>query len=154
MDVPKRICGCAAVFMPRSRRGILRVIRSSVLRGLAFAALFFLAGCHSRSTSQQDVSVEFKIAPQPARVGTTVISVQLRDAAGKPLSQARLSLEGDMAHAGMAPAFGDVKEVAAGSYEGRLDLSMPGDWVILVHGRLADGTRLERQVSVPGVQAN
>ena len=58
-----------------------------------------------------------------------------------------------MSHAGMAPVFGDTREVSAGRYEGSLDLNMGGDWVILVHTRLSDGQKVERQIDVKGVRA-
>jgi hypothetical protein len=59
-----------------------------------------------------------------------------------------------MSHPGMAPVFGDAKEVAPGQYQGSLEFAMPGDWVVLIHVTLRDGRKLERQVSVPGVSTN
>jgi hypothetical protein len=59
-----------------------------------------------------------------------------------------------MAHAGMAPVFGDAKEIAPGQYRGGLEFAMPGDWVILIHATLPDGRKLERQVDVSGVGTN
>jgi hypothetical protein len=53
----------------------------------------------------------------------------------------------------MAPVFSDVKEIAPGEYQGSVDLTMPGDWVLLVHGKLADGEKLERQVELDEVEA-
>jgi hypothetical protein len=78
----------------------------------------------------------------------------MRTAAGNPIAQARVSLEADMSHPGMAPVFGNTKEVAPGQYQGSLELAMPGDWVVLIHVTLPDGHQLERQLSVPGVTAN
>jgi hypothetical protein len=59
-----------------------------------------------------------------------------------------------MSHPGMAPVFGEVRQVAPGQYRGSLLFAMPGDWVVLIHVTLPDGRKLERQVSVPGVPAN
>jgi hypothetical protein len=83
-----------------------------------------------------------------------VLSVKLRDASGKPVAGARVDLEADMSHAGMAPVFGEAQEVAPGQYAGSLDIAMPGDWVVLIHVTLPDGRTQEREVSVPGVTAN
>jgi hypothetical protein len=80
--------------------------------------------------------------------------VKLRDAAGEPVPGARVDLEADMSHPGMAPVFGEVREVTPGQYQGSLEFAMPGDWVIRIHVTLPDGRRLQRQVSVPGVTAN
>jgi len=60
-----------------------------------------------------------------------------------------------MSHAGMSPQFAEAKETGAGRYQARLEFSMAGDWVILLHITLRDGTKqLERQFDVPGVQPN
>jgi hypothetical protein len=64
-----------------------------------------------------------------------------------------MTLEADMVHPGMAPVFADARETGSGNYEGTVNLNMPGDWVVLVHGKLADGKKLERQIDVKGVQA-
>jgi YtkA-like len=94
-----------------------------------------------------------EIAPQPVRVGSVSITLGLYDAATKPVAGAHITLEGDMSHPGMAPVFGETNEIAPGHYQGRLQFVMPGDWVVLVHARLANGKRLERQIEVRGVQA-
>jgi hypothetical protein len=59
-----------------------------------------------------------------------------------------------MSHPGMAPVFGSARETEPGRYEGRLQITMPGDWVILAHITFADGHKLERQVDVKGVLPN
>jgi hypothetical protein len=66
---------------------------------------------------------------------------------------ARIELEGDMSHPGMAPVFGAATEGAEGRYSGRLDLPMGGDWVILMHVTLAGGQKIERQIDLKGVRA-
>jgi hypothetical protein len=80
--------------------------------------------------------------------------VKLRDAVGQPVPGAHINLEADMAHPGMAPVFGEVRQIAPAQYQGSLEFAMPGDWVVLIHVTLPDGRKLERQVSVPGVTAN
>jgi hypothetical protein len=80
--------------------------------------------------------------------------VKLRDAAGKPVAGARVNLEADMSHPGMAPLFGEAREGARGEYAGSMEFAMPGDWVVLIHVTLPDGRKQDRQVSVPDVAAN
>lgn len=131
----------------------------TTLRGwrLSFSAFIFvvgltLSGCSKPVSSS--TTVESEIAPQPPRVGAVTVTLKLSDVAGKPVSGAHLTLEGDMAHAGMAPVFGDARQTGPGRYQGILQLTMSGDWVVLVHGILADGQKIEQQFTIQGVRAN
>jgi hypothetical protein len=78
----------------------------------------------------------------------------MSDASAKPVTGARIELEGDMSHAGMSPVFGHAEERQPGDYRGRLEFSMAGDWTILLHIELANGRKLERQIEVKDVRAN
>lgn len=119
---------------------------------LLLSAGLFLAGCGRRAETWDGVSVEHEITPQPPRVGTARIALRVSDAAGRPLSGARVELEGNMAHAGMRPVFGEARESGPGRYESALEFTMGGDWVILVRLTLPDGREIERQFDVKGVQ--
>lgn len=57
-----------------------------------------------------------------------------------------------MTHAGMSPVLAESKEVEPGRYQSQLTLQMAGDWVILLHGTLAGGEKLERQFDLPDVR--
>ncbi|MGH9503329.1 MAG: FixH family protein [Terriglobales bacterium] len=110
-----------------------------------------MSGC-SRPRQSLPASVNaIEISPQPPQVGPITVTFHLEDAA-KPVTGARTSLEADMTHAGMAPVFGDAREIAPGQYQGRLVLSMGGDWVVLMHIVLPNGQKLEKQIAVGGVQ--
>jgi hypothetical protein len=127
---------------------------------LVFAIACFAAAavgstaCSRSSGSSPAVTVEHEISPQPARVGPITITLRLTDAAAKRITGASVALEADMSHPGMSPVFGEAKEVEPGSYQGRIDVTMAGDWVILLHITLAGGQKLERQVDVKGVRSN
>jgi hypothetical protein len=97
--------------------------------------------------------VEHEIAPWPVRVGPATVTLRISDAGGRAVAGARVALEADMSHAGMRPEFGEAREIAAGRYQGRLTLTMPGDWVILMHIALPGGRKVERQLDVKGVRA-
>jgi hypothetical protein len=112
-----------------------------------------LAGCRPRPEARDGVSVEHEINPQPPRVGTARVALRVRDAAGRPLSGARVTLEGNMSHAGMRPVFGEARESEPGRYESALEFTMGGDWVVLVRLTLPDGRKIERQFDVKGVQS-
>lgn len=58
-----------------------------------------------------------------------------------------------MSHAGMSPEFADTTEVAPGEYRANMNLSMAGDWVVLVHLTLPDGSKLERQFEMTVLNA-
>jgi hypothetical protein len=98
--------------------------------------------------------VEFQIKPKPVRVGPVVINLRLTDTGNHPVTGVRIAVEAEMTHAGMSPAFAQASEVQAGYYESHLSLGMAGDWVIVLHGMLPNGEKLERQFDVKGVRPN
>lgn len=71
------------------------------------------------------------------------------------VTKATLSLEGHMTHPGMAPVVTAMKEVSPGRYQAPLPLAMTGDWVLVLTGTLADGSRVqaEHHVEVTGATA-
>lgn len=63
-------------------------------------------------------------------------------------------VEADMSHPGMSPVFAEAKEITPGSYSAPINFNMGGDWVVLLHVKLADGRKIESQMDVKGVQPN
>lgn len=120
---------------------------------LGLCAGLFLAGCGPRAESRDGVSIEHEVTPRPPRVGLARIALRVSDASGRPLSGARVSLEGNMSHAGMSPVFAEARESEPGRYQSDLEFTMGGDWVILVRLTLPDGREIERQFDVKGVQS-
>lgn len=92
------------------------------------------------------------VRPDPPVVGVVVVDLKLRNAAGLPVHDATVKVEGDMTHPGMVPSFADAREVAPGTYRADLDLTMAGDWIVLVDARLADGQTVQRTLSLPTVR--
>ena len=80
------------------------------------------------------------------------ITLNIKDRSGTPVSAARLNLEGNMSHAGMAPVFAEAKETSPGRYQSSIELSMAGDWNIAVHATLSDGRKLDHQFEIRGVE--
>jgi hypothetical protein len=115
--------------------------------------LLALAGCHKATPQFDDLVIESEALPQPLQAGPVILNLKARDAASRPVTGARIELEGDMTHPGMAPVFGKATEGEQGRYSGRLDLPMGGDWVILMHVTLAGGQKVERQIDVKGLRA-
>ncbi len=121
---------------------------------IALLSVLLAAGCHRTVVSTSDIVIVHEITPRPLRVGLTTVALGLTDHSSRPVTAAHVTLEADMSHPGMAPVFADTAEVAPGHYQGSLDLNMPGDWAVLVHVRMQNGERVERQIDVKGVEPN
>ena len=130
-----------------ARRGLFVVV-------LALAVLP-LSGCRREPAGEKPpgIDVKVQVEPAPPRVGPVTVIVTLAEAGGGPLRGAEVKVEGGMNHAGMKPEFGDAREVEPGRYEAPLQLTMGGDWFLLVDARLADGRTVHEQVDVPGVKS-
>ena len=120
---------------------------------LALCAGLFLGGCGRSRSPRADITVEHEILPDPPSVGPSTVTLRLKDAAGRPLSGARVSLEGNMTHPGMRPVFSEARESAAGLYWSDFEFTMGGDWVVTVHVTLPDGRKVERLIDVKGVKS-
>jgi YtkA-like len=113
-----------------------------------------VTACHRSSGRESEISVRKQVTPQPVRVGPATITIQIADASQKPLSRATILVEADMAHPGMGPVLANAEETAPGSYLARIGFNMGGDWVLLLHIKLPDGRKFERQMDVRGVRSN
>ena len=120
---------------------------------VACLALLSIA-CNKTVDPGPALVVKSVISPLPAKVGSATVVLELSDSSAKPVEGAGIVLEAVMSHAGMAPVFGGSTEVAPGRYNGNLAFTMAGDWVVLLHLKLANGTKVERRIDVKGVQAH
>lgn len=126
----------------KNARGTNRIISLCLL-------CLFVVGC--RNHSSVDVRITPEVAPQPPRVGQVTITLRVIDSSGKPVTAARVRLEGNMSHAGMVPAFADAAEIEPGRYRANMELLMSGDWIVLVHMTLPGGEKVDRQFEIKGV---
>ena len=83
----------------------------SVLIVLACALAMAATACH-RANQAADLRVLTHLQPQPPRVGQATVTIAITDAHASPVAGASIQVEGDMAHPGMAPVFGEAKETA------------------------------------------
>jgi hypothetical protein len=111
--------------------------------------LGLLAGCRGDdSTSAVPLDVDLAISPTPPAVGPARLILTLRDSAGAPLNGARVSVEGNMSHAGMVP----VRDTAQSSPDPgqyvvpEFTFTMAGDWVLTVRVVLPDGRETQRDL--------
>jgi YtkA-like len=86
-------------------------------------------------------------------VGRTTITLKLADSSGNPVTKARVTLEGNMSHAGMVPVYAETTELQPGRYQANMELTMAGDWNITVHVNLSNGLGVERQFEIKGVSS-
>lgn len=98
-----------------------------------------------------DLTFSYEVSPLPARVGDVTITINLKSGSNEPVAGARIKLEGNMSHAGMAPVFAEAKEIGPGQYRTNMNLSMAGDWHVLVHVILPDGRELDQQFEIKEV---
>jgi hypothetical protein len=120
--------------------------------GILLFVVLALSGCKARALRADDVLFSSAVPPESYSVGPASLSFTLRDASGKPIDGAELSLEGDMSHPGIRPSLGRVEGRGQGVYAGKLDLTRAGDWFVRVWGTLPGGRSFERTVALKGVQ--
>jgi nitrogen fixation protein FixH len=116
------------------------------------ALLAALPACRRHEAPGAALQIEMRTRPDPPVVGVVVVELELRNAAGNPVHDATVKVEGDMSHPGMVPSSADAREVAPGTYRADLDLTMAGDWIVLVDARLADGKVVRRTLGLPTVR--
>ncbi|MEJ2752568.1 MAG: FixH family protein [Candidatus Promineifilaceae bacterium] len=106
------------------------------------------SGCarESRTESSQNAQISMTAIPFPAAVGESRLVIQVTDLAGQPVSDAALSIKGDMTHAGMAPVLAEVRGGDdEGYYEIPFEWTMAGDWVVTVEAILSDGAHVKER---------
>ena len=118
---------------------------------IALCVCIVFAQACKRQSESLDLTLTHEVSPQPPRVGPSTITLRLAEASGKPATGVRVKLEGNMSHAGMTPVFADAKEIEPGQYSSTMELSMAGDWYVVVHMTRPDGRQLQRQFEIKGV---
>jgi hypothetical protein len=121
---------------------------------LGLAAGLPAAACRPPAETSPEIALGCTVEPQPPAVGAARVLLRLTEIrTGRPVSGAAVRLEADMSHPGMEPVFSEAREAAPGRYEAPLELTMPGDWVLLVTATLRDGSTVRLRADLPGVRA-
>jgi len=137
----------------RQRRAECRL--AFVILVLGVAVLADVGGCKRAADEVAEITIEQEVSPEPARVGAETVRLQLKDrATAQAVAGAKVSLEAEMSHPGMAPVLADAQEVAPGKYEATIQFTMAGTWVILLHITLPDGKKIEQEIRVGNVRAS
>lgn len=125
------------------------------LSTLLFTAAVLLvphSGCSRPTSSDDGVRVDMVVHPQPPVVGMVRVELRFTEPGGAPVSATAVRLEGNMNHAGMTPSFAEATEIEPGVHRADLELTMGGDWFVLVDAELSDGRRVEEKIDLPGVR--
>jgi len=146
---------------PDSRSQESQAVEAGVSQGCpGFAAalvalcLVSLVSCRSEATGGGGATISLDISPNAVVGQPAVVTVVASDASGAPITDARVEVEGNMRHAGMAPVIAQAAEVSAGRYAASdFVFTMGGDWVVTARVVLPDGTKVEKSIEVPGVSA-
>lgn len=129
----------------RSRRPV-RLTAIALVLGIAAT----LAGCRPAAPADA-LDLAWTLEPSTPAVGSSTLTLRLRDAAGGMLPGARVRVEGHMTHPGMRPVLATAAERAPGVYHVPFSFTMAGDWVLVIVAILPDGRRVERRIDVPNV---
>jgi len=124
-----------------------------VLLTFVFCGCLVLPGCRRATENDTDLILAHQISPDPPKVGSATVTLTLTDKTGAPVKGAKVVLEGNMSHPGMAPVLSEAHETDSGQYRASLDLKMSGDWVITVRMTLADGRAVTREFDVSRVRS-
>lgn len=135
----------------RSGRQLLFQPICALLCGIGIALL--IGACSPQATTNADNDLKITLLPAPEGIEGTAITVLLADSAGAPITDATVSLEGNMSHAGMAPISAAGVQDAAdgqtdGSYQVPFQFDMLGDWIISVAVERADGSTVQKDIDV------
>ncbi len=87
----------------------------------------------SERLQRGDLQIQVAVQPDPPTPGENRVLLDLRDATGKPVEEARIDFVYDMPAMGSMPEMkggGDVHAKGSGKYEVHYPLSMPGDWTL------------------------
>ena len=129
--------------------GRLKSRRNSLI--VLLTCFVLVQGCKHQSKSVSTLTLTHEVSPQPPRVGDVTITLELSDSAGQPVAGARITIEGNMSHAGMVPVFATATEIEPGRYRAIVQLTMAGDWIIVVQGSVRDTHEFKREFEIKGV---
>jgi hypothetical protein len=136
-----------------TRRTPVQRCRSILILIVALTACGLAAACH-RPARARTLSFDWTLTPRPPAVGPVVLTLRIRDGAGRAVHGARLRVEAQMAHPGMATVLAPATERPDGAYEAGFRLTMGGDWILLIAGALASGEVVEYRIDVPNVRSS
>ena len=133
---------------------LVRMAQRARARPLAvLLACCLCVACGPQADAGNNLTLSWDLEPVPPVAGATgVARLTIRDAEKQVVRGARLRLEGHMSHPGMTPVVATMAERSDGTYEAPLELTMAGDWVLVVTGDVPGIGHFTRQLEVAGVR--
>lgn len=136
----------------RPHNALRRLRRALFLALLLLLALGLAAGCgragKSSPETKDSYTVTFATEPAAPVVDEGVVLLTLADPTGRPVSDAQVTLEANMSHAGMVPVNASASGGQGGVYRVPLRWTMAGDWYVDVRFTLSDGQIVGRRFPV------
>ena len=119
------------------------------LMGVLLALTLALNACGGgRATPASDLRIELRAAEGGIHTGAATLTIHVTDAAGQPVEDAAVTVEGNMTHAGMTPVQATAAGGQGGQYTAPFNWTMAGDWVVTVKVTLPDGRQAQADFPV------
>lgn len=99
-----------------------------------------IAGCRQQTSNATSILMTLTIEPDPPVVGAAELRITLTNADNLPILDAKVTVRGDMNHAGMVPVITAAEQVEGIEYIVPFEWTMAGDWTLEVSAELPDGT--------------
>lgn len=117
--------------------------RIVILLALGLFGALVLAACGGASsqppaTSSEGLLVTLQTNPVQPRLGQTELIVEVKDADGRAVDGATVTLKADMIGHSMGDLSGQATGQTNGRYSTRANLSMTGEWQVDVQVKTAD----------------
>jgi len=125
---------------------------AAMVLAVGCSLLLLLSACAANQRNHEDGDLQIMLV-NPSDMGADRLVVHLLDEAEQSVTDAKVSIEGNMNHAGMAPVFSDaVTDEADGATDGHYQLpftfTMLGDWILTVTVEKADGTTITKDIEL------
>jgi hypothetical protein len=113
------------------------------LIGLLLTGQMWQSACGLTRTGESQTAAELTVVPRAGldpRLVSAILTVH--NHGGGRSEIAFLDIQGEMAHPGMGPAIGILRQTAPDTYVADIRLTMSGEWTVVADGMTVDGRRI------------
>jgi hypothetical protein len=117
----------------------------------ALLMLLFVAACGAQTDTGTagNLDIQLHIEPENPSVGESMLYIEVKDAAGQAVTDAEISVIGNMSHEGMAAIEASGSTNENGVYSIPFEWTMGGDWFLDVTVTLANnGGTVEKRFEI------